>query len=110
VGNETEIVQWDFFVNTSVWGVELMSAEEFLEHRVWNGFLWHVDVVGEFLDKYLYNRAVGASYPAKYERVRSTVNITPFGRDFCSAQHSTSKLDSAFAYRKKSTDNRQRSI
>ena len=36
---------------------------------------------------------------------QSTVNITPFGRDFCSAQHSTSKLDSAFAYRKKSTDN-----
>ena len=70
VGNETEIVQWDFFINTSVWGVELMSAEEFLEHRVWNGFLWHVDVVGEFLDKYLYNRAVGASYPAKYENIR----------------------------------------
>ena len=38
---------------------------------------------------------------------QSTVNITPFGRDFCSAQHSTSKLDSAFAYRKKSTVNRQ---
>ncbi len=70
VGNETEIVQWDFFLNTSVWGVELMSAEEFVEHRVWNGFLWHVDVVGEFLDKYLYNRAVGCSYPAKYERIR----------------------------------------
>ena len=70
VGDETEIVQWDFFINTSVWGVELMSAEEFLEHRMWNGFLWHVDVVGEFLDKYLYNRAVGASYPAKYENIR----------------------------------------
>ena len=40
----------------------------------------------------------------------STDNITPFGRDFCSAQHSTSKLDSAFAYRKKSTVNGQRSI
>ena len=37
---------------------------------------------------------------------QSTDNITPFGRDFCSAQHSTSKLDSAFACRKKSTDNR----
>ena len=37
----------------------------------------------------------------------ATDNITPFGRDFCSAQHSTSKLDSAFAYRKKSTVNGQ---
>ena len=69
----TEIVQWDFFVNTSVWGVELMSAEEFVEHRVWNGVLWHVDVVGEFLDKYLYNRAVGEAYPAKYEAIRRRI-------------------------------------
>ena len=30
-------------------------------------------------------------------------SCTPYGRDFCSAQHSTSKLDSAFACRKKST-------
>lgn len=73
VGHETEIVQWDFFVNTSVWGVELMAAEEFLASRVWNGFLWHVDVVGEFLDKYLYNRAVGESYPAKYEAIRRRI-------------------------------------
>ncbi|MBR6520659.1 MAG: hypothetical protein IKT77_06730, partial [Paludibacteraceae bacterium] len=73
VGNETEIVQWDFFLDTSVWGVELMSAEEFVEHRVWNGFLWHVDIVGEFLDKYLYNRAVGAAYPAKYEAIRRRI-------------------------------------
>ena len=73
VGNETEIVQWDFFLDTSVWGVELMSAEEFVEHRVWNGFLWHVDIVGEFLDKYLYNRAVGAAYPAKYDSIRRRI-------------------------------------
>lgn len=77
VDNKTEIVQWDFFVSTSVWGVELMSAEEFVEHRVWNGFLWHVDVVGEFLDKYLYNRAVGANYPLKYEKIRSTISSQP---------------------------------
>ena len=70
---KTELVQWDFFINTSVWGVELMSAEEFVEHRVWNGFLYHVDIVGEFLDKYLYNRAVGASYPAKYEAIRRRI-------------------------------------
>ena len=36
----------------------------------------------------------------------STDNITRFARDFCSAQHSTSKLDSAFACCKKSTDNK----
>ena len=84
VGNETEIVQWDFFLNTSVWGVELMSAEEFVEHRVWNGFLWHVDVVGEFLDKYLYNRAVGAAYPAKYDSIRLQITDNSQQDSLCS--------------------------
>ena len=67
---KTELVQWDFFLNTSVWGVELMGAEEFLENKQFNGFLYHVDVEGEFLDKYLYNRAVGAKYPEKYKEIR----------------------------------------
>ena len=84
VGHETEIVQWDFFVNTSVWGVELMSAEEFVEHRVWNGVLWHVDVVGEFLDKYLYNRAVGCSYPAKYDSIRLQITDNSQQDSLCS--------------------------
>ena len=130
VGNETEIVQWDFFVNTSVWGVELMSAEEFVEHRVWNGFLWHVDIVGEFLDKYLYNRAVGAAYPAKYDSIRlqitdnsqqdslcslvlsptddtdntdlnsSSSSITRFARDFVHTRHNPNKFGFCFAYYK----------
>ena len=66
----TQLVQWDFFINTSVWGLELMSAEEFLKHREWNGFLWYVGTDCQFLDKYLYNRAVGASYPEKYRMTR----------------------------------------
>ena len=84
VGNETEIVQWDFFLDTSVWGVQLMSAEEFVEHRVWNGFLWHVDVVGEFLDKYLYNRAVGEAYPAKYDSIRLQITDNSQQDSLCS--------------------------
>ncbi|MBO4332313.1 MAG: hypothetical protein J5875_04030 [Paludibacteraceae bacterium] len=61
-----EMVQWDFFINTSVWGLELMSAEEFLKHKAFNGFLYYVGVEAQFLDKYLYNRTVGAKYPEKY--------------------------------------------
>ena len=97
VGHETEIVQWDFFVNTSVWGVELMSAEEFVEHRVWNGVLWHVDVAGEFLDKYLYNRVVGAKYPAKYERIRTQIVEASHGDDFLSLTEPTELTEDADA-------------
>lgn len=74
----TQLVQWDFFVNTSVWGLELMSAEEFLEHKQWNGFLWYVGVECQFLDKYLYNRTVGASYPQKYRETRMAAEHAPF--------------------------------
>lgn len=71
--NNTELVQWDFFMNTSVFGIVLMDADEFLIRRKFNGFLYHVDIEGEFLDKYLYNRAVGYSYPTKYQSIRLEV-------------------------------------
>jgi len=70
---QTEVVQWDFFFDTSVFGIRLMSAEELLRGRIYSGFLYHVAPEAEFLDKYLYDRAVGASYPHKYEAVRHAV-------------------------------------
>lgn len=73
----TEIVQWDFFFDTSVWGIELMSAEEFLQHKKFNGYLYHLDVECQFLDKYLYNRAVGSAYPQKYSDTRAAAEHTP---------------------------------
>ena len=76
-GDTTEIVQWDFFVDTSVFGIELMSAAEFLKGKKFNGFLWHVDEDARFLDKYLYNRVVGAQYPAKYASTRRVAEKMP---------------------------------
>lgn len=74
---ETDIIQWDFFFDTSVWGVQLMSAEEFLQHKQFNGFLYHIGVEGQFLDKYLYNRAVGSLYPEKYRTTRDAAEHSP---------------------------------
>lgn len=76
-GNQTEIVQWDFFINTSVFGILLMDAEEFLVNKKFNGFLYYVDVECQFLDKYLYNRAVGAQYPEKYQATREKAAHSP---------------------------------
>lgn len=73
----TEIVQWDFFFDTSVWGIQLMSAEEFLAHKQFNGFLYYVGAEGQFLDKYLYNRAVGSKYPEKYRATREAAEASP---------------------------------
>ena len=77
--------------------------------QVWKGerILGYVKVTRSEKVGMLFERE--ASFLKYVNSQQSTVNITPFGRDFCSAQHSTSKLDSAFAYRKKSTVNGQRS-
>lgn len=72
-----ELVQWDLFINTSVWGLELMSAEEFLKYKTFNGFLYCVGVEAQFLDKYLYNRTVGAKYPDKYIQTRLAAEHSP---------------------------------
>lgn len=73
---KTEIVQWDFFFDTSVWGVQLMSAEEFLAHKQFNGFLYCVGIECQFLDKILYNCAVGSKYPEKYRATREAAKDT----------------------------------
>ncbi len=72
-GGEVGLVQWDFFIDTSVHGVRLLSARDMVASRVFNGALYHVSKECEFLDKYLYNRAVGAVYPAKYGALRAEV-------------------------------------
>ena len=80
-GDSTEIIQWDFFFDTSVWGIQLMSAEEFLANKKFNGFLYYTDVEGQFLDKYLYNRAVGSKYPEKYRATRVAAEQSPIVKE-----------------------------
>lgn len=74
---KADLVQWDFFINTSVFGILLMDAPEFLAHKQFNGFLYYVGIECQFLDKYLYNRAVGSSYPAKYHATKSEAENMP---------------------------------
>lgn len=66
----TELIQLDFFFNTSVFGVTLLSVDELLADRQFNGKVYYPSVEIQFLDKYLYDRAVGAGYPEKYRQTR----------------------------------------
>lgn len=76
VASREGIMQWDFFFDTSVFGIRLLSTEELLDGtRTIEGPV-PVHIVSKriaFLDKYLYDRAVGASYPEKYAAVRAAV-------------------------------------
>ena len=75
--SRTEIIQLDFFFNTSLFGVTFINAIEFLAHREFNGKVYHVSKEYEFLDKYMYDRAVGAEYPEKYRLVKEAVYDSP---------------------------------
>lgn len=76
-GDETSIIQWDFFFDTSVFGIKLMDSAEFLKDKEFNGFLWHLRLDSQFLDKYLYDRAVGTQYPEKYRHIREMAEHSP---------------------------------
>lgn len=74
--HDTELIQLDFFFNTSVFGIELLSAKELIENRQFNGKVYFPSVEIQFLDKYLYVRAVGAKYPDKYKATKDAAKDT----------------------------------
>lgn len=75
--NCTDLVQLDFFYHTSIFGIVLIENKEILKHRLFNGQVYHADKVFEFLDKYMYDRAVGATYPDKYRNTRQMAENDP---------------------------------
>lgn len=79
--HETELIQLDFFFNTSVFGVELLSASELIKNRQFNGKVYFPSIATQFLDKYLYDRAVGATYPEKYRATRMAAAELPEVKD-----------------------------
>lgn len=75
--NSVDLVQLDFFYHTSIFGIVLIENKEILKHRLFNGQIYHADKAFEFLDKYVYDRAVGASYPDKYKNTRQAAENDP---------------------------------
>lgn len=75
--NRVDLVQLDFFYHTSVFGIVLIENKEILRNRQFNGMVYHADKSFEFLDKYMYDRAVGADYPDKYMQTRLAVENSP---------------------------------
>lgn len=72
-----DLVQLDFFYHTSVFGIVLLENKEILASRQFNGNVFHASKAFEFLDKYVYDRAVGAGYPEKYLDTRHAVEQDP---------------------------------
>lgn len=75
--NNVDLVQFDFFYHTSVFGIVLIENKDILRNRQFNGMIYHADKSFEFLDKYMYDRAVGADYPKKYRQTRLAAEDSP---------------------------------
>ena len=52
--NHTEFVFLDFFFRYSIFGIETINAKEVLNNRVFNNKIYHVNLIYEFLEKFLY--------------------------------------------------------
>ncbi len=72
VDDEVEMISFDFLFSIYAKSTLLLEAKQILSFRQYNGKIYHVRKDYEFIAKYLYNRVLGAAYPAKYKEVRET--------------------------------------
>lgn len=64
--NKLELVQFDFFFNTSLFGLCLIDEKDILKTKLFNGSIYHPSKEYEFLDKYFQLKFLNAPYPSKY--------------------------------------------
>lgn len=67
------IIQFDFLFNVSVKGILIFNSSIYLNERLFNGKVYYLPPVLEFLDKYLYNKLLGQEYPIKYSSLLEKV-------------------------------------
>lgn len=70
---ESDFIQFDFFFNTSIFGLLLCEAKTLLGSKEFNGSVYHVSKEFEFLDKYLQLKTLGREYPEKYAATKEAV-------------------------------------
>lgn len=70
INNKLNIIQFDFFFQTSIFGFNLLSAKDILETKLYNGKVYHAAPFNQYLDKNLYLKFLGINYPKKYARLR----------------------------------------
>lgn len=68
-----QLLEFDFLFETSYYGIYLLPAKSMLAQRTFNGSVYHVSKEHEFLDKYLWLKALGFVYPAKYNHLKENV-------------------------------------
>ena len=79
-----DLIQVDFLFKSSLYGLVILTPEQMLADRVFNGRVYHVSAKIEFLDKYLYFKMLNQSYPDKnlalLDKMRTSQDCVSFIR------------------------------
>lgn len=75
IDNQIEFVFLDFFFRYSLYSVKTFEAEDILSKREFNGKIFHVNKIYEFLEKYLYCIFLNTEYPKKYSHLFDEVKL-----------------------------------
>ncbi len=73
IESDVELMQFDFFFQSSVYGINLIDSKDILEKRVFNGKIFFATPEYQLLDKYLYLKFLGMDYPTKYNELKKSV-------------------------------------
>ncbi len=87
-----DLVQFDFFFNTSLFGVLLLDVKSVLKSKEFNGAIYHVSKEYEFLDKYLQLKFLNKPYPQKYKRLEAEMRQNKLLPKILKETSSTSSL------------------
>ena len=75
IEGDVELIQFDFFFQSSVYGINLIDSNDILEKRLFNGKIFFAIPEYQFLDKYLYLKFLGIEYPIKYKNLKIVCKI-----------------------------------
>jgi thymidylate kinase len=73
--NHIEFIFLDFFFRYSIFGIETINAKEVLNSRVFNTKIYHVNLIYEFLEKFLYIKFLNKEYPEKYSHIKKEIEL-----------------------------------
>ena len=88
-----DLVQFDFFFNTSLFGLILLDAKNLLNNRLYNGSVYHVSKEHEFLDKYLQLKFLNIPYPDKYQALKDEMKLSNFLPDIIREEAGCNSFD-----------------
>jgi len=71
--NTTTFLYLDFFFNYSLYGIKLLDSKEILKNKIFNEKIYHVNLVDEFLEKFLNVKLLNKQYPEKYSHILENI-------------------------------------